>query len=66
MKPRKSIGLSVFSMPILQLGDIISVDYNQNGVDIVGTTDKRFVVYNIEYKKSKDGPEMNVFLSEVL
>jgi len=66
MKPRKSIGLSLFSMPILQLGDIVSVDYNQNGVDIVGTTDKRFVIYNIEYSKSKDGPEMNVFLSEVL
>jgi hypothetical protein len=66
MKPRKSIGLSVFSMPILQLGDIVSIDYNQNEIDIVGTADKRFVVYNIEYSKSKDGPEMNVFLSEVL
>jgi len=66
MKPRKSIGVKVFSMPILQLGDIVSVDYNQNGIDIVGSADKRFVVYNIEYSKSKDGPDMSVYLSEVL
>lgn len=66
MKPRKSIGLKIFSMPILQLGDIVNIDYKQNGVDIVGTTGKRFVVYNIEYRKSTDGPEMTVYLSEVL
>jgi hypothetical protein len=66
MKPRKSVGLKIFSMPILQLGDIVNIDYKQNGVDIVGTTGKRFVVYNIDYSKSKDGPEMTVHLSEVL
>jgi hypothetical protein len=66
MKPRKSVGVTLFSLPILQLGDIVSVDYQQNGIDMVGAADKRFVVYNIEYSKSKDGPEMSVYLSEVL
>jgi hypothetical protein len=26
----------------------------------------RFVIYNIDYSKSSDGPEMTVFLSEVI
>jgi hypothetical protein len=66
MKPRKSIGVKMFAMPTLQLGDIVNVEYNQNGIDIIGTTNKRFVIYSIEYNKTKDGPEMNVYLSEVL
>lgn len=65
MKPRKSVGLDIFSNPMIQLGDIVSIDYTENGIDKLGTTGKRFVVYNIEYSKNTEGPDMKLFLSEV-
>ena len=65
-KPRKSIGVKIFANPMIQLGDIVSVDYTENSLNKAGSADSRFVVYNIEYSKSKDGPEMSVFLSEVI
>jgi hypothetical protein len=66
MKPRKSIGVRIFANPMIQLGDIVSVDYVENGIDKAGTSDSRFVIYNIEYSKGKAGPEMKLFLSEVV
>lgn len=65
--PRKSIGLQIFSMPTLQLGDIVQLDYvSPKGVDQGSLSKSRFVVYNIEYQRSESGPSMNVFLSEVI
>jgi hypothetical protein len=65
-KPRKSVGVKIFGMPILQLGDIVGIDYvNSKGFDEVSTNDERFVVYSMEYSRGSSGPEMNVFLSEV-
>jgi hypothetical protein len=65
-KPRKSIGVKMFAMPTLQLGDIVKVQYvNADGLDEIGT-DNRFVVYSIDYSRSTEGPEMTVYLSEVL
>jgi hypothetical protein len=67
MKPRKSIGLQVFGMPILQLGDIVAIDYTSNdSIEQISLRDSRFVVYNIEYSRSLEGPSMSVFLSEVI
>jgi hypothetical protein len=67
MKPRKSIGVKVFSMPILQLGDIVSIDMkNSDGIDEIVPETSRFVVYRIDYDKSADGPNMSVYLSEVV
>jgi len=67
MKPRRSVGLDVFAMPTLQLGDIIEIDYEDtDGINQVSKDGSRFVVYQIEYSKSIDGPEMKVFLSEVV
>jgi hypothetical protein len=66
MQPRKSVGLRVFAMPTLQLGDIIKIDYKSNeGVDQIASPDTRFVVYSIEYTKSVEGPSMTVYVSEV-
>ena len=65
-KPRKSLGLKIFANPMIQLGDIVSIDYVENNLNKVALKDSRFIVYNIEYSKSIDGPEMSVFLSEVL
>jgi hypothetical protein len=65
-KPRKSIGLRIFANPMIQLGDIVEIDYVEKNINKAGSDGSRFVVYNIEYSKSKDGPEMSLFLSEVL
>jgi hypothetical protein len=67
MRPRKLIGIKAFSNPMLQLGDIVTIDYEDaNGNDVVAQASERFVIYNIDYKRSADGPEMSVYLSEVV
>lgn len=65
-KPRKSIGVQIFAIPTLQLGDIVTLDYEENGINMASSPSSRFVVYNIDYSKSVDGPSMTVFLSEVV
>lgn len=66
MKPRKAVGLKIFSMPTIQLGDIVKINYTANqSFEQVSPIDSRFVVYNIEFSRSSDGPEMTVYLSEV-
>ena len=66
IRPRKSVGLKLFSMPILQLGDLVNIDYKDNeGIDLVSPISTKYVVYNIDYAKSVGGPEMTVYLSEV-
>lgn len=65
--PRRSVGLKVFGLPILQLGDIVEIDYsNKQGNEEISLSGSRFVVYNIEYNRSARGPSMNVFCSEVV
>jgi hypothetical protein len=66
MKPKRSVGMKLFAMPTLQLGDVVSIDYKDtNGVDIQ-PNDSRFVVYNIEYARTNSGPDMTAYLSEVI
>ena len=66
MVPRKSIGVNIFSTPILQLGDIVTINYkDKNGIDIIAPGNTRFVIYNIEYTKNVAGPSMTLYLSEV-
>jgi hypothetical protein len=66
MYPKKSIGVEVFSNPMIQLGDIVSINYkDSSGLDIVTSENSRFVVYNIEYERSGSGPKMSLYLSEV-
>ncbi len=66
MKPRRSIGMKVFSTPIVQLGDIVTIDYkDENNQNLVSSENSRFVVYNIDYQKDSSGPTMTLFMSEV-
>ena len=66
MIPKKSIGINLFSIPTLQLGDIVTVDYKDStGLDLITSDLSRFVIYNIEYARSISGPSMTVYLSEV-
>jgi len=66
MVPKKSVGMNIFSIPTLQLGDIVTIDYkDSSGLDLVSKDSSRFVVYNIEYQRSESGPSMTIYLSEV-
>jgi hypothetical protein len=65
MRPRRLVGLNIFAMPTLQLGDIVKIDYKADNVNEISLDDARFVVYHIEYKRDLDGPGMTVYLSEV-
>jgi len=65
-RPRKAVGMEIFSIPTLQLGDIININYKtEDGIDIVVKNDVNLVVYQIEYGKSIGGPTMTVYASEV-
>jgi hypothetical protein len=65
-KPRKALGVKIFSIPTIQLGDIVTLDYVENGINIAADSSNRFVVYNIDFSRSSNGPEMQLFLSEVI
>lgn len=65
--PRKSVGIKIFSNPMIQLGDIVTIDYqDENDIDEILPLTSRFVVYNIEYSRAPSGPEMTIYLSEVV
>lgn len=66
IRPRKSIGINIFSMPTLQLGDIVNIYYkDKDGIDMIDSDSVKYVVYNINYRKTESGPAMTVYLSEV-
>jgi hypothetical protein len=65
-KPRRSVGVKIFAIPTIQLGDIVTLDYEENDINMVSSPLSRFVVYNIDYTKNVEGPDMTVFLSEVV
>lgn len=65
-KPRKSIGVKIFAIPTIQLGDIVSLDYKENDISMAANPSSRFVVYNIDFSRNSDGPDMTIFLSEVI
>jgi esterase/lipase superfamily enzyme len=66
MKPKRSIGIDVFGMPILQLGDIVELDYkSKENFEELAPEGTRFVIYNIEYTRGFSNLAVRVFLSEV-
>jgi hypothetical protein len=66
MEPKKSIGIKMFANPMIQLGDIVNINYkNTDGIDLVTKDDSKFIVYNIEYSRKLTGPDMTAYLVEV-
>jgi hypothetical protein len=66
LDPKRTVGLNTFSIPTLQLGDIVNIDYQTNdGTYAVATPETNFVVYNIEYGKGAGESNMNVYLMEI-
>jgi hypothetical protein len=67
MRPRNAIGIDLFGMPILQLGDIVEIDYTDgDDNNVVSATNSRYVVYSMQYNRSGEGPSHTVYLSEVV
>jgi hypothetical protein len=64
MKPQLCIGVTIFANPMIQLGDIVNIDYEQDGVEIIPST-KNFVVYHTSFNRTSDGPTTKLYLSEV-
>lgn len=65
MKPRKSVGITAFASPMIQLGDIVDISYVDDNVTQIGYSSQRFVVYQIDYSRDASGPTMEIYLSEV-
>ena len=63
-RPRQQVGINMFFNPMVQLGDIVTVSYTGRDSDLVADPDKRFVVYSIEQKRSSEGPETTLYLSQ--
>jgi len=65
-KTRLSVGIEIFPNPMIQLGDIVKINYvDTNSVNQISYTNARFVVYNISYTRNSNGPSMTIYLSEV-
>jgi hypothetical protein len=65
LKNRLLLDINVFGVPQLQLGDILSIDFDlPEGVKFVNP-DKQFIVYSIEQSKSIDDLSTNIRIMEV-
>ena len=65
-KPKLLVGMNAFSTLNLQLGDIVRISYtNNDGIDVISPSDKRFVVYNMECSKASEDENMVLYLVEV-
>ena len=65
-KPRKAVGVEVFGMPIIQLGDLVNFSYDTQQILPNSITGSNFVVYAIEHQTSQQGPSTMLYLSEVV
>ena len=67
VNPRKSVGVKVFGLSYVQMGDIVTIDYtDKEGVDQISSPNSRYVVYSMEYNYGAEGPETIIYLSEVV
>ena len=63
--PKSSLMVSTFGMPQIQLGDILTIDYDMpEGVKFV-ETDKQFVVYSIDHARDPNGMSISLGLMEI-
>jgi hypothetical protein len=65
-KPRKAVGVKTFGMPIIQLGDIVSISYDTTKTLPNTVSGNNFVVYASEYQRDSNGPSTVLYLSEVI
>ena len=73
MKPRRMLGIKIFANSLIQIGDMIKVDYKEKSdpndptsQNVVSDTGSSYVVYHVQYSKSSNGPDMTIYVSEVI
>jgi hypothetical protein len=66
MEPRREIVINTFPMPHLQLGDIVTIDYMMPGEIEYVDPETRFVVQDISYSRSLDGPGQSIKVVEII
>ena len=65
-KPKILVGINTFATFNMQLGDIVNINYKNNeDLNVISDSQKRFVVYNIGYNKSLGDESMTMYLAEV-
>lgn len=64
-RERKNVGTTIFPIPTLQLGDLVTFDYVRDQHNVISDPAKKFVVYNVVYEKSSNGATMTVHATEV-
>ncbi|MFZ9241652.1 MAG: hypothetical protein ACO295_00465 [Sediminibacterium sp.] len=65
LRPRKIVYIDAFATQHLQLGDIVNIDYElPDGYQFVDKN-KKFVISEITYNRSMDGPTMNIKAVEI-
>lgn len=64
-RARLLVGVEIMNNPMIQLGDIGTIQYSSGGVDKVAKPSKKFVIYNIEQSRDFNGPKTTVYMSEV-
>lgn len=71
-KPKRSVAVQIFHNPMIQLGDIVSIDYTNKDNVLIFSADPgnenyaTFVVYCIEQSRSSEDVSMVLYLSEVV
>jgi hypothetical protein len=65
IRPRKNIQVEVFGMPHLQLGDIVTIDYEMPTGDKFLDETKQFVVTEMQYARNENGPSQVIRVVEV-
>lgn len=64
-KPKLAVSIDLFSLPIIQIGDIIQVEYQaNNNIDIPYSS--RFVVYASDVSAADGDISQKIYLSEVV
>ena len=65
MRPRREISITTFPMPHLQLGDLVTIEYTmQDNIEYVDP-DTRFIINDITYSRTPDGPNQTIRVIEV-
>ena len=66
MEPRREIIINIFPLPHLQLGDIVTIDYMMPGDIEYVDPETRFIVQEIMYSRSIDGPVQSIRVVEII
>lgn len=66
MVPRRQLTINTFALPHLQLGDIVTIDYTMPGnIEYVDPA-TRFIVQDISYSRSPEGPNQSIKVVEIV